>query len=87
MKKLISVLCLLSSISIADSLDMSTLQCKGKQLNSATTLADVQKNCTLKKQETKKGLFQVEFINDATGKSVKCDFTTNQPTALLNGCK
>lgn len=86
MKKLIIALSSLSSIAFAGSLDMSNLYCNKVQLTSITTLADVQKNCKLIEQKTKKGVYQVEFTNDA-GKKVTCNFATNQSTALLNSCK
>lgn len=57
------------------------------KLNSSTTLAQVQKTCQLKKQEMNDGLYQVEFMDDATKKEVKCNFATNESSALLNSCK
>lgn len=87
MRKLLVIMTGMSSIAMASSLNMDNLYCKKVQLTSTTTLADVQKNCTLKDQKTKDGMYQVEFTNDATGKSVTCHFATNQPTATLNSCK
>lgn len=87
MRKLLVVLAGFSSLAMASSLDMNNLYCKKVKLNSATTLADVQSNCTVKEQKTKGGMYQVEFTNDATNKDVTCHFATNQPTALLNSCK
>lgn len=86
-KLLLALLAGSSCITMASSLDMNNLYCKKVQLNSSTTLADVQANCTLKSQKEKSGMYQVEFTNDATGKTVTCNFPTNQPTAALNSCK
>lgn len=88
MCKLLLILSTISSISFASSLDMSTLQCRNIKLNASTTLSKVQSTCLIKEQEkTSKGLYKVEFINDATKKSVTCFFASNSPTALLNSCK
>lgn len=87
MRKLILSLSLLPCLGFASSLDMSTLQCNGVKLNSSTTLSQVQKSCQLKKQKMEDGLYQVEFINDATKKEVKCNFATNESSSLLNSCK
>lgn len=87
MHKLLLVLLAIPAVSFAASLDMSKLQCRGVPLNTATTLADVQKNCMISKQTTSSGRYEVEFTNDATKKSVKCFFPTKAPTALLNGCE
>lgn len=87
MRKLLLVLLAVPALSFAASLDMSTLQCKNVPINSKTTLADVQKNCLISKQAAKNGMYEVEFTNDSTKKSVKCFFPTNQATAPLNGCK
>ncbi|RTK98164.1 MAG: hypothetical protein EKK57_12360 [Proteobacteria bacterium] len=86
-KLLLTLLVGANCMAMASSLDMSNLYCKKVQLTSATTLADVQANCTLKSQKEKSGMYQVEFTNDATGKTVTCNFPTNQPTAALNSCK
>lgn len=87
MRKLLLSLSLLPCLSFASSLDMSTLQCNGVQLNSSTTLAQVQTICKLKEQKMSDGLYQVEFMDDATKKEVKCNFATNESSALLNSCK
>lgn len=87
MKKLLVALAVLPALSFASSLDMSTLKCKDMSINSATTLQQVQSTCLIKEQKTHKGLYQVEFKNDTTGKNVKCDFATNTPTATVNGCR
>ena len=86
MRKLLILTCF-SSIAMASSLNMNNLYCKKYKLTSTTTLADVQSNCTIKKQATEKGMYQVELTNDATQKEVSCNFTNNQPTAVLNSCK
>jgi hypothetical protein len=86
MRKLLLVLIPCGSV-FAASLDMSTLACKSLKINSATTLSDVQSNCVIKKQETSKGLYKVEFTNDTTKKEVTCSFPSNDPKALLNSCK
>ena len=65
MHKLLLVLLALPVISFAASLDMSKLQCRNIPLNTATTLADVQKNCMISKQTTSSGRYEVEFTNDA----------------------
>lgn len=87
MRKLVCVLLAMPIMSFATSLDMSTLQCKGILLNSATTLADVQANCLIKAQTTSKGRYEVKFTNDATEDTVTCYFGSNTPTAILNSCK
>lgn len=86
MRKLLLVL-IPCGAAFAGSLDMSTLACKNLKINSATTLSDIQNNCVIKKQETAKGLYKVEFVNDATKKEVTCSFPSNDPKALLNSCK
>lgn len=87
MRKLLLSISVLPCLAFASSLDMTTLQCNGMKLNSSTTLAQVQKNCQLKEQKMDDGLYQVEFINDATKKEVKCNFPKNESSALLNSCK
>jgi hypothetical protein len=76
------------SMSFASSLDMSTLMCDNNyKLTTATTLADVQKNCMISKQKTSNGMYFVEFTNVTTKKTVTCSFASNTPTARLNSCK
>lgn len=86
MRNLLLFLLIVPALVYADSLDMTTLQCKGIKLNNATTLADVQNNCMIEKQKTSKGRYQVDFINNETNKTVTCYFASNMPTALLNSC-
>ena len=75
-------------LSFAGSLDMSTLMCHNNyKLTSATTLADVQKNCTIEKQSKSKGMYMVTLINTTTKKAVTCSFASDTPTAVLNTCK
>lgn len=88
MRKLLLVLLSGASVmSFAKSLDMSTLSCGSTKLTSATTLADVQKDCMIKKQAKSKGMYKVEFTNTATNKTVSCYFAKNDPAATLNSCK
>lgn len=87
MRKILIVLLALPVLSYASSLDMSTLRCRNMKITSATTLADVQHNCLISEQTSDEGLFEVEFTNDATQKSVTCYFGSNTPTAYVNGCK
>ena len=75
------------ALSFASSLDMSTLKCKNLNITNTTTLQQVQDNCLIKKQENHKGMYQVQFRNDTTQKNVKCDFASNTPTAVVNGCR
>ena len=87
MRKLLLTLLAVPVLSFASSLDMSKLSCKGMNLNSATTLKDVQNNCLIKAQKKSKGLYGVKFVNNATKKTVTCYFASNDPAALLNSCK
>lgn len=87
MRKLLIVLLALPALSFASSLDMSTLKCKNMSITTTTTLKQVQDNCLIKDQKSHKGMYEVEFKNDTTGKSVKCDFAKNDPTAVVNGCR
>lgn len=86
MKKLL-ILLAMPALTFASSLDMSTLACKNMKLNSATTLADVQANCLIRKQTTSKGRYEVKFRNDTTQKNVTCYFADNNPKSLLNSCE
>lgn len=97
-KLLVLLLGTSATLSFASSLDMNNLYCGGtKATNNApatgykvtqvTTLADVQKNCLIKKQTTSKGRFEVKFTNTATDSTVECFFASNNPTATLNSCK
>ena len=86
MRKLLITLLALPLVSFATSLDMSTLKCKDMKLNSATTLTDVQNNCLVKREESSKGRYEVDFVNSTTGKTVTCYFASNTPTAELNSC-
>lgn len=89
MKKLLIVLLSgASALTFASSLDMSTLTCNNSyKITSATTLADVTKNCTISKQSKSSGMFTVTFTNVTTSKKVTCTFASNTPTATLNTCK
>ena len=72
---------------------MNTLKCQTspdkKALNivNTTTLKQVQDNCLIKEQKAYKGMYQVEFKNNTTNKYVKCDFASNSPDAVVNGCR
>jgi hypothetical protein len=75
-------------ICMASSLDMSTLACgQGYKITKATTLKDVHDKCHLKEQWHKKGLWWVEFVNSTTNKTVKCNFGSNTPKAIVSGCE
>lgn len=87
MRKLLFTLMAIPALSFAASLDMSTLKCKDLSITNTTTLKDVQDNCLIKEQKKHKGMFEVEFRNDTTKKNVKCDFASNAPTAVVNGCR
>ena len=70
------------------SLDMSTLKCRNMQITSKTTLKQVQDVCLISKQAPlSSGLYEVQFRNDASQSSVKCDFATDAPDAVVNGCR
>ncbi len=70
------------------SLDMSTLKCRNMQITNKTTLKQVQDMCLISSQSSRSsGLYEVQFRNDTTEKSVKCDFATNSPDAVVNGCR
>ena len=86
MRNLILILMVTPALALASSLDMTTLQCRNIKLNSSTTLADVQNNCLIEKQKASIGRYQVDFVNNATNKTVTCYFASNMPTALLNSC-
>lgn len=86
MRKFLVIALALPVLSFASSLDMSTLKCNSLSITSATTLQQVQNSCMIKKQETHKGMYQVEFTNTTTNKSVSCDFANNDPAAVVNGC-
>jgi hypothetical protein len=67
--------------------DMNSLKCRNMQVSSKTTLQDVQNTCLISSQRlNSSGLFEVEFRNDSTQKSVTCDFATNSSDAILNSC-
>lgn len=87
MHKLLLALTAMSSVAFASSLDMNNLSCKTMKITAATTLSEIQANCTIAKQKISSGLYEVEFTNDATKKSVTCHFATNTPTATVNSCK
>lgn len=94
MRKLLLILAATSftTLSFAASLNMATLQCKGMKINASTTLQQVQTNCLIKdqKMDKSKGMYQVTFTNTATGKTEKtvtCNFVSNDPKSLVNGCK
>ena len=87
MRKILFLLSTVATVSFASSLDMSTLSCRNIKLNSSTTLSEVQSNCLIKKQTTSKGRYEVDFVNGASGKTVKCYFASNDAKALLNSCK
>lgn len=86
MRKFLVIALTLPVLSFASSLDMNTLACKNLPITSTTTLKQVQDNCNIKDQKTHKGMYQVEFTNAATNKSVSCDFANNDPAATVNGC-
>ncbi len=86
MRKLLIIFAGISSLSFASSLDMSTLSCNNKFLLRGTTLKDVQENCLIKEQSITRGMLQVDFINDTTGKEVSCLFPSTRPSAYLNSC-
>lgn len=73
--------------SMSASKTASAVPATGYKLTAATTLADVQKSCLIKKQTTSKGRYEVKFTNSATGKTVSCFFASNTPTATLNSCE
>ncbi len=87
MKKTLLSLMLLPALSFASSLDMSTLKCNDMQISNTTTLKSVQTNCLIKKETTHDGMYEVEFVNTTTGKSVKCDFANKRPNSVVNGCR
>lgn len=87
MRKLLLALTAMSSVAFASSLDMNNLSCKTMKITASTTLAQVQSNCTIAKQKTSGGLYEVEFTNNATNKSVTCKFAANTPAATVNSCK
>lgn len=92
MRKLLLSLLSLSGLAMASNLDMHNLTCGTLPINAATTLQQVQQNCKIEKQKLKDagymlGLYEVEFINSSTNKSVVCDFPRNEPTATVNGCR
>ena len=92
MQKLLIPLILLSGLSFASDLDMNSLACGSLKLNSATTLKEVQDTCQIKTQGMKTtgnklGLYEVEFVNTSSNKSVTCDFARNESASKLNGCR
>lgn len=92
MKKLLALLCVVSGVASATSLDMNNLYCGSMKLDTATTLGDVQQNCKIYKQKmitsgVNLGLYEVKLKNTATNKKVTCDFAESTPTAKLNGCR
>ncbi len=86
MRKFLVIALALPVLSFASSLDMSTLKCNSLSITSATTLKQIQDNCKIKDQKTHNGMYQVEFTNTTTNKSVSCDFANNDPAAVVNGC-
>lgn len=88
MCKLIFALITLLSISVASSLDMSTLRCREMLLTTDSTLSDVHTHCVIKKEQyTSTGRFQVNLVNTTTDDTVECYFASNSPKAKLNSCK
>ena len=87
MKKIILALTIIPCISFASSLDMNNLSCRNMKLTASTTLKQVQDTCLIKKQKHKSGMYQVEFVNDATKDTVTCKFANNESGALLNSCR
>ena len=88
MKKLFVSLAVLPCLfAFSSPLNMDNLKCRNLKITAATTLKQLQSTCLIKEQTRYKGQFEVEFINDATGKAVKCDFATNQPNTPVNGCR
>jgi len=70
------------------SLDMNTLQCRDIQVTNKTTLKQIQDTCLISYQTARSsGLYEVQFRNDSTKKTVKCDFATDSPDAVVNGCR
>lgn len=85
---LLVLLCGASTLTLARSLDMSTLSCNNDyKITMDTTLADVRKNCDVVKQSKSHGMYKVKFTNVATHKKVTCTFASNEATARLNSCK
>lgn len=93
MHKLLGILLALPVLSFAASLDMSTLKCqtspdrKPLNITTATTLKQVQDSCLIADEKKHDGMYEVKFKNDTTGKNVKCDFASDSPTAVVNGCR
>jgi len=88
MRKLLLILIALPCLSFgSNTLDMTTLRCRGMHINSATTLKQVQSTCLIREQTSSDGLFEVDYRNDATGKTVECFFGSNMPHSTVNGCK
>lgn len=93
MRKLLALIMALPVVSFAASLDMSTLKCqtspdrKPLNITTATTLKQVQDSCLIADEKKHDGMYEVKFKNDTTGKNVKCDFASDSPTAVVNGCR
>lgn len=83
---LLFALLAIPALSFASKLDMNTLSCRGLKITSSTTAADVQSHCLIKKQTTSNGRFEIQFVNQATNKTVGCYFASKSPTALVNSC-
>ena len=54
-------------------------------ITAASTLQDVQK-CTIDKQKTSKGMYEVKFT-DANKHKYTCYFANNTPTEVINHCE
>lgn len=87
MRKLSAVLFGAFIVTGCSTLDMNTLQCRNMPITNATTLKQVQNTCLISNQTQRSGLYEVQFRNDSTQKNVKCDFATNSPDAVVNGCR
>lgn len=83
---LFTLFCSAPLLSFATKLDMNTLSCRDLKITSSTTLADVQSHCLIKKQTTSSGRYEVEFVNQATKKTVGCYFADKKPTTVVNSC-
>lgn len=93
MRKLLISLLVFPALSFATELDMGNLKCGKLQIYASTTLEDIQNNCLLYRQfandrnDKYPGTYQVEFYSTSYPDLVRCDFNSNDPKALVTGCR
>lgn len=93
MRKILLSLLLLPALTFASDLDMNNLKCGKLQIYASTTLQEVQDNCLLHRQFMSNhdnkypDTYQVEFYSTSYPDLVRCNFNSNDPKAVVTGCR